>query len=106
MAIRLTFLTAVMRQDALEQHYPGGLAAFEARYAPSQRDTRLLALSAMSGAELQEILDDLAQQDVDVARFVAIGDLWGGPFQTVDGIAFANDASDDALPCWVAYAVD
>jgi hypothetical protein len=104
MTVLLCFTTAVIRKDAIAAHYPGGLHAFAKEYAPLREDDELAAICCMSTGELGEIVAHIAATGFDVARHVAIGDRWAGPFEVVPGIVFENLGGSGGMPQWAARA--
>lgn len=107
MAIPLRFMCAVITKKAIAFHYPGGMPAFRARYCPvPHEDQWLIAFCAMSGGDLQLILDELAQNGLHVGRQVAVADMWAGPFEHARGIKFEAKTDRDGKVRWVAEVAD
>ncbi len=106
MSVRLRFMTALVRKDVLMQHFPGGIPAFQKSFAPAVEDESLYALCSMSSGELGEIIERLASTGFDTERFVAVGDMWGGPFNQVPGIVFEPGGPDGGMPQWSARGAD
>lgn len=73
MAIPIRFFTAVFHVSALERRYPGGLAAYLAAHPDEPCDDTLVGIYAMSGAEVELVLDELARHDITLGRDVAVG---------------------------------
>lgn len=104
MALRLKFISAVIRKADIAAHYPGGCPAFESVHAVSSEDDALYALVSMSGSGIEDQFDALRASGFDADRFVALADMWSGPIRQVPGIAFAAEG-DDFPPLWIARAV-
>ena len=103
--IRLTFLTLAILWDTLSARYPGGLRGFFADNPHARVDGALVTVSAMSGGEIDEVLCELAAAGIDTDNEVAIGDQYGGPFQSCDGIEFYRSRPDRPhAPRWVVVA--
>jgi hypothetical protein len=106
MAITLTFLCAVMTKRSIAFNYPDGMPGFRRRYRQLREDQWLVALCAMSGGDLDFILDELAKNGLHVGRHVAVGDMWGGPFDEAPGINFVAKHPRDGLAQWTAEIAD
>lgn len=104
--IRLTFITVAVLRQTLEHAYPGGVRGFLAVNPHARTEGALVTVSAMSGGEIDEVLRELAAVGIDPDTEVAIGDQFGGPFQTCDGIEFYASRPDRPYsPRWVVTAV-
>lgn len=106
MAIPLAFMCAVMTKRSIALNYPDGMPGFRRRYGQLREDQWLVALCAMSGGDLQFIVDELAKNGLHVGRHVAVGDMWGGPFETAPGINFAAQHSPNGATQWTAEIAD
>jgi hypothetical protein len=106
MSVQLRFMTAIVRKDVLLQHFPGGIPAFQDAFAPAIEDESLYALCSMSSGELEEIVEKIANTGFDTERYIAVGDMWAGPFIEVPGIVFESGSSDNGMPQWSARGVD
>ena len=100
MSIQLKFMSAVVRKNVVESHYPGGCAAFESRHMLATEDDELYALFAMSGGELGERIDEIKASGFDADRFVAIGDMWHGPIRQAQGIRFHVEWTETIQATW------
>lgn len=106
MAISLTFLCAVMTKRSIALNYPDGMPGFRRRYGQLREDQWLVALCAMSGGDLQFIVDELATNGLHVGRHVAVGDMWGGPFDEAPGINFVAPQPGKFSTQWMAEIAD
>ncbi len=106
MAIPLAFMCAVMTKRSIAHNYPDGMPGFRQRYGQLREDQWLVALCAMSGDDLQHIVDELTKHGLYVGRQVAVGDRWGGPFEEAPGINFVVQHSRDGRPQWTAEIAD
>jgi hypothetical protein len=102
MAVKLRFMSAIIRKDAIAEHFPGGDHAFRKTFQPEIEDEGLYALCSMSSGELEEIVETLRSSGFDTDRHVAIGDMWAGPFHEVSGIVFETEHTDAVFPQWFA----
>lgn len=106
MSVTLRFTTAIIRKDAIANHFPGGTPAFVKAFAPAIEDDGLYALCSMSSGELGEIVESMRLAGFDTDRHVAIGDMWAGPFHDVPGIVFESVATDNRMLQWLARCAD
>jgi hypothetical protein len=105
--IRLVFMTLVLKRRALDTRYPGGLRAFQRRFPSVRIEGSLVAVHAMSGGELREAEDHLAEVGYDLANDSAVGDAFAGPFEVCPGIEFYQAQPDrEFAPGWTAVAVN
>lgn len=104
MTVEVKFLSAFLRRADVDAHYPGGCVAFEAQHPCAEGDPQLLVLLAMSGQDLEHTLARIATRGLDIHRLVAVADMWAGPLQQAEGIAFTcTPGSDDRpMPTWFA----
>ena len=58
-------------------------------------------LVSMSSEGLGALLDEIEQGGLDIEQFVAIADMWAGPFKEIPNISFTR-IGDDFLPTWIA----
>lgn len=86
--LRLAFLTLVLKRQALEARYPGGLGAFLGRSPGARAEGPLVAVHAMSGGDLGEVADHLAGAGYDMVSDSAVGDMFAGPLEACPGIGF------------------
>lgn len=106
MPVQLRFMTAIVCKDAIAKYFPGGTQSFEERFLPALQDDFLYGLCSMSSSELGEIVESLRLAGFDTARFVAIGDMWAGPFKEVAGIVFESIVTNTRMPQWVARCAE
>ncbi len=102
MTITLKFLSAVVRKEDVEAHYPGGCAAFEHQHLVGSEDDALYALFDMSSGGIDDRIEELRQRGFDVERYVAVGDMWHGPIRQVPGIRLYAKETGDMFPVWHA----
>src|ERR1035437_1097216 len=104
MAIPISLLTAVLKKDAIEASYPGGLTSFLQDHLDIPQDEYLVGVPFMSGGELQEFVDSLKASGFDLARGLAVGEMFHGEWEHCTGIEFR--AVDPAAPFgkWCASA--
>ena len=105
MAIPISFLTAVLKKTAIETGYPRGLTGFLQDYQGGSQDEHLVGVCFMSGSELQEFIDLLKATGFDVARCLAVGEMFRGEWEPCSGIEFKATRSDPMNRGWHAYAV-
>jgi hypothetical protein len=103
MALEVRFLSAFVRKSDISMHYPGGCPAFEQEQLLGRADSALYSLIAMSAADLEAAVSNVARSGFDVNRFVAVADMWQGPIQSVQGVAFKS-RSGAFPPVWFATA--
>lgn len=75
----VVFVTVLLPRAALRTVYPGGVQAFLARYPNAREDGGLVAVSAMSGGEIGEIVDELGAAGLEPGRDLAVCDQFAGP---------------------------
>ncbi|NDY96971.1 hypothetical protein G3I74_14665 [Wenzhouxiangella sp. C33] len=97
MTIDVAFLSAFVLKSNLEEHYPGGLTAFSDDFPRHRTDDQLVRLSAMSGGELREEVDQLISRGIPVDR-ISIADWTGGPWENSPGIRFHAIETDSFPP--------
>lgn len=95
MGLTVVFLTIVLKKSAVRSHYVGGEAAFRARYPYAAEDRYLFGLASMSGQEMDELLAELAEANIDLARDGALADRTGGVFLPHPDIVFTHCGSAD-----------
>jgi hypothetical protein len=107
MAIPISFITLVIRKDALETDYPGGLAAFRAqRQGRLEEDQHLVGVAFMSSGEVQPFLDVLMALGMHLPTSCAIGEMMNGEQFSCEGITFVQVANQMGLPKWQAHFID
>ena len=106
MAIPISFLTAVLKKEALEASYPGGLSRFLQGRPGVPQDEHLVGVSFMSGSELQEFVDALLASGFDVQRGLAVGEMLHGEWEPCHGIEFTAVDPGRPLTRWEARATD
>lgn len=97
MTLDVAFLSAFVLKTDLDQYYPGGLAAFSEDFPYYRSDDLLVRLSAMSGGDLREEVDQLISRGVPADR-ISIADWVGGPWETSPGIHFHATETDSYPP--------
>ena len=103
MAIPITFITVVIRKDALESDYPGGVAAFrEQRQGRLEEDEHLVGVAFMSSGEVQPFLDVLMALGMHLPTSCAIGEMMNGEQFSCEGIGFHNIRPGARFPKWEA----
>lgn len=104
MTLDVAFLSAFVLKSDLDQYYPGGLAAFSIDFPRHRSDDHLVRLSAMSGGELREEVDQLISQGFPADR-ISIADWTSGPWEQSPGIRFEGTETDSYPPTrWRASA--
>lgn len=103
MALRLKFMSAVIRKDDVADYYPDGCAAFETRHPAALEDDALYGLISMSWADLEDCLDQLYLEGFDPDVFVAVADMGLGPVKDARGIRFSV-VDDEPFGAWIAEA--
>ena len=104
MTLDVAFLSAFVLTSDLEQHYPGGLTAFSEDFPSHRTDEQLVRLSAMSGGELREEVDQLISRGFPSVR-VSIADWTRGPWEHSPVIRFEGIETDSYPPIrWRASA--
>jgi hypothetical protein len=87
MPIAIRVMTLVIKKQALDERFPGGVDGFRALH-PGPADEFLAGVRCMSGGEIGEILDLLRSLGLDLPSCCAIGDVHLGPLETCPGIEF------------------
>jgi hypothetical protein len=104
MTIPIHCMSAVLIKDALESHFPGGLAGFRRAYPGLLEDDQLVRFCVMSWDDLGASLDDLRSQGVPIEGQYAVADMFAGPFVSCERIAFESD-DGEPMPRWAARFV-
>jgi hypothetical protein len=55
----------------------------------------------MSSEGLGALLDEIEQGGLDIEQFVAIADMWAGPFKEIPNISFTR-IGEDFPATWIA----
>ena len=97
MTIDAAFLSAFVLKSNLQQYYPGGLPAFSEDFPCHRADDQLVRLSAMSGGELREDVDQLIARGLPSGR-ISIADWTSGPWEHSPGIRFHAIETDSYPP--------
>ena len=105
MAIPISFLTAVLKKTVIEAGYPRGLTGFLQDYQGGSQDEHLVGVCFMSGGELQEFIDSLKATGFDVARCLAVGEMFRGEWEPCNGIEFTATRSGPMDRGWQASVV-
>ncbi len=101
MALRLKFMSAVLRKADVADYYPGGRAAFESRHQAALEDDELYGLVSMNWRDVEDRLDQLYLEGFDPDIFVAVADSGYGPVTEARSIRFAV-IDGEPMPCWSA----
>ena len=102
MSIPIHCLTAVLKKEAINAGYPGGLSRFLQDRPGVPQDEHLVGVPFMSGGELQEFVDSLKAIGFDLARGLAVGEMLHGEWGPCSGIEFRS--VDPAAPFGKWYA--
>lgn len=103
MTVHVQLLSAFIRKADIAAHYPGGCETFERRHTLGEGDAYLYRLISMSSSELAKLIDEIEQCGFDIEQFVAIADMWAGPFKQIPYIRFTQ-IGQDFPPKWIAEA--
>ncbi len=103
MTVHVQLLSAFIRKADIAAHYPGGCETFERRHTLGEGDAYLYRLVSMSSSELAKLIDEIEQCGLDIEQFVAIADMWAGPFKEIPNICFTQ-VGHDFPPKWIAAA--
>lgn len=101
MTVHVQLLSAFIRKDDISAHYPGGCETFKQQYTISEKDSYLYRLVSMSSEGLGALIDKIEQGGLDIEQFVAIADMWAGPFKKIPNITFTQ-IGQDFPPTWIA----
>ena len=101
MTVHVQLLSAFIRKADIAAHYPGGCETFEQQHTLGEGDAYLYRLVSMSSEGLGALLDEIEQGGLDIEQFVAIADMWAGPFKKIPSICFTQ-IGHDFPPTWVA----
>ena len=102
-ALPIVFYTAVFTRTGVEKGYPGGVTAFLTRYPHARQNSDLLALSSMSGGELETTLCEIEHEGLDLSACCALADVRLGPLQQCEDIElFTGSMEGDADQRWMA----
>ena len=104
MTVHVQLLSAFIRKADIAAHYPGGCEAFEQQHTLGEGDAYLYRMVSMSSEGLGELLDDIEQGGLDVEQFVAIADMWAGPFKEIPNICFTR-IGEDFPARWIAASI-
>ena len=102
MAIPISFLTAILKKEALEAGYPGGLSRFLQDRPGVPQDEYLVGVAFMSSGELREFVNALRLCGFDVQRGLAVGEMFHGEWEPCQGIEFTCVNSGRPLGGWEA----
>lgn len=101
MTVHVQLLSAFIRKTDIAAHYPGGCETFEQQHNLGEGDAYLYRLVSMSSEGLGELLDEIEQDGLDIEQFVAIADMWAGPFKEIPNICFTR-IGEDFPATWIA----
>jgi len=102
MTIRIVMMTLLIRKDALESDYPGGVEGFLRTHPGCPQDDDLVGFVAMSSDDIQAVVDALIAAGVDVKRGCAIADFLGGPFVVPEGFRLRRIDPERVFSGWEA----
>ena len=105
MAIPINVLTAVLKKEAVEAGYPGGLARFLQDHPGTPQDEYLVGVPFMSSGDLQRFIDLLTAISFDISGGFAVGEMFNGEWEPCRGIEFRAQYSDRLNRGWQAIAV-
>lgn len=103
MTVHVQLLSAFIRKADIAAHYPGGCETFEQQHTLGEGDAYLYRLVSMSSEGLGAIIDELEQRGLDIEQYVAIADMWAGPFKEIPNIRFTQ-VGHDFPPKWIAVS--
>jgi hypothetical protein len=106
MALPIQFLTLVVDKTAIRSRYPGGLPQLAVDFGPFRQDDELVGFCAMSGGDVENILERLCERGLQLGRDMALGDMMHGELESCPGVRFIRSEGPDPFPCWSAEAVD
>ena len=95
MSISIHFISAVVRQDDIEAHFPGGLRHFLDLFPYAIAEAGLVAVHAMSGGDIGIFLDELIGQAPVLEHRHAVGDMFIGTLTACEGIVFEQAIDTD-----------
>ncbi len=101
MTVHVQLLSAFIRKADIADYYPGGCETFEHQRTLGEGDAYLYHLVSMSNEGLEALIDELEQGGLDIEQFVAIADMWAGPFKEIPNIRFTQ-VGHDFPPTWIA----
>ncbi len=106
MTLPVGLMNIFVLKERVRERIADGLDGFRNTFPHCAEDEHLFKLGAMSGGDLQALVDKLAKAGLDPEKDLAIAEGMHGPWQHSEGIAFrADGAEDDCFrPCY-AYAV-
>lgn len=88
MPIPVMFMTVVIKQQVIENKYPGGLEAFRIEKGEFSEDDRLLGLVFMSSGEVDSLLLELSCLGIKLGSDCAVANVFSGPIAFCDDIKF------------------
>ena len=98
MSLPIVFMTVVIRRPDVERLWPGGFAAFKAKYPNCGDDEQIVSLASMSGGETQEDIDCLVKYGF-LPEEIAVLEVFHGWFEQVDWLEIGMVAGRPA--CWL-----
>lgn len=104
MTLPVGLMSLFVRKDVVETQYENGAAGFRERYPSTREDEHLFSLGAMSGGDLQLLIDELREAGLDPAGQIAIAEAFSGPCERCPGIAFDHVEPEALVGGWVARA--
>ena len=105
MTLPVGLMNIFVLKDRVRERIADGLDGFRKTFPHCAEDEHLFKLGAMSGGDLQELVDALAKAGLDPEKDLAIAEGMHGPWQHSEGIAFRAEGDPDAyFRPWFAYA--
>jgi hypothetical protein len=101
MAVRVTFLSAIIKKSAVRRLYSGGDERFRADFPYAAEDRHLFLVGSMSGGEFDEIVDSLTVAGLDSETSFALGEINHGEIKPCPDILFER-ISGGTFPRWDA----
>ena len=88
MAIPIRFITVVLKKEAVEVTYPGGLPQLLIDWPEIPMDDHLVGIPFMSSGEVGSFLDLLRSLGMNFESSGAVGEMLAGPTIRCAGIHF------------------
>lgn len=95
MSIPVHFISAVVRQDDIETHFPGGLEHFLDLFPYAVAESGLVVVHAMSGGDIGIFLEEIIGQAPELEHRHAVGDMFIGELTAYEGIVFEQALDTD-----------
>ena len=95
MPVPIDFVTVVIKKQALEECFPGGLKGFLQSRPNLPADEQLVGIPFMSGGEVEDFLNELQAVGINLQTSCAVGDMMLGAMLTCPGIEFCALAPNE-----------